>query len=87
MKGWIGLNVDVNCKSVLNIDIDSGEAFRILVKTLHMNCILNEDHNYYTCKDSNDELHVYRMVNGHDELYDDRGELYEALINVANCIF
>jgi hypothetical protein len=79
--------VDVNCKSVVSIDIESGEAFKLLVKTLYMDFILDDSREYYTRKGRFEELSVFTIVDGHDELYDDRGELYKALMNVAKCIF
>jgi len=81
------MEVNVNCKSVMKIDIDSGEAFRLLVKTLHMDFILDDDYEYYTYSNDNGDCSVYRMVNGHDETVDDRGDLYNALMETAKCIF
>lgn len=80
------MEVDVNCKSVVKIDIDSGEAFRLLVKTLHMNCILDDENEYCTFDDGV-EIGVYKLDHGHNKLVDDRGELYEALMATARCIF
>ena len=80
------MKLDVKCEAVVSIDISYGEAFKTLVKTLDMDFILkDEDLRFYNNDDG--ELCIYKRVDGHDELYDDRGELYKALMQVANCIF
>ena len=73
--------IDARVESVINIDIESDEAFRILCETLHMNCVLNEDIEFFVKKDE------YYRKNGHDELYDYRGDLFIALRNVAVNMF
>ena len=79
--------VDVNARAICQIDIDSYEAFRILCKTLHMEFALDEDIDFFVKKNSYDENCVYHTRDGHDELYDDRGDLFIALRNVAVNIF
>lgn len=79
--------VDVRVESVINIDIESDEAFRILCETLHMNCVLNEDIKFFVKKDEYGDNCVYYRKNGHDELYDYRGDLFVALRNVAVNMF
>ena len=79
--------VDVNVKNVCQIDIDSSEAFRILCKTLHMDFVLDEDTKYFVRKNEYDENCVYVISNGHDEKYDERGDLFVALRNVAVNMF
>lgn len=78
--------VDTRVESVVNIDIECDEAFRILCKTLNMEFVLNEDIDFYVRKDCYGDNCVY-YCNGHDELYDDRGDLFVALRNVAINIF
>ena len=79
--------IDVRAKSVLQIDIDSFEAFRILCKTLDMDFVLDEDTDFFVRKDDYGENCVYVIKNGHDEKYDDRGDLFVALRNVAVNMF
>ena len=75
--------VDVEAKAVCQIDIDSYETFRILCKTLHMEFVLNEDIDFFVRKDCYDNNCVYYTKDGHDEVYDERGDLFIALRNVA----
>lgn len=79
--------VDVNTKAVCSIDIDEKEAFRILCKTLEMDCVLDEDTDYYVVKDNFGYAGVYYTRNGHDALFDDRGDLFLALRNLAVELF
>ncbi len=79
--------VDVAVKSISQIDIESSEAFRILCKTLNMEYVLNEDIDFFVRKDCYDNNCVYYIKDGHDEEYDDRGDLFIALRNVAVNIF
>lgn len=74
--------VDVKTKAICKIDINSYEAFEILCKTLDMEFVLNDDVYFFVKKDDG-ENRVYYRKNGHDELYDDRGDLFIALRNVA----
>lgn len=76
--------IDITTKTTQQIDIEPEEAFRILCKTLKMDCVLDEDTNYKVFKsDCDNKNHVY--VYG--ELFDDRGDLFAALRNVAVQIF
>ena len=77
------MKVAVNTDSVLEINIDSDEAFRILCKTLYMDFVLDEDTDYFVHKNSCGELAVYKTVNGRDKCVDDRGFLFVSLRNVA----
>jgi hypothetical protein len=56
-----------------------------------MNFILDEEHEYYTRKRNDNEYDdnycVFSTVDGHDEVIDDRGELFDALMQVAKCMF
>ena len=80
--------VDVNVKSMCQIDIDSDEAFRILCKTLHMDFVLDEDTDFLVMEDHyTGENAVYISRNGHEEIYDDRGSLFVDLRNLATDIF
>ena len=81
------MKVEVNCKSRMEIDIDCEEAFKLLVKTLHMDFILDEDYEDCFTVSTEDGTHVYCTINGKDKEIDDRGELYRALTSVAKCIF
>ena len=86
--------VDVNVRTKTQIDITPEEAFRILCKTLEMECVLENDGEYSVAIDGDiDWLVVQKKFNdGSYETYDDRGELFVALSNVAvqmfpNCDF
>ena len=83
------MEVDVNCKSVVKIDVNSEEAFKLLAKTLHMDFILDENitDKLYVRDNGDGELSIYDTSKHHDELFDDRGELYNALMATARCIF
>jgi len=80
------MKLDIKCKTVVNIDIDCEEAFRILVKTLHMDYIL-KDEDFRVHNNNDGELCVYKYTNGYEELFDDRGDLYKSLMEVAINIF
>ena len=77
------MKVEINTNSILEVNIDYYEAFRILCKTLYMDFVLDEDTEYFVHKNSGGELAVYKTVNGHDKCVDDRGSLFVALRNVA----
>lgn len=78
--------MEINCKAVCKVDIDSSEAFRILCKSLDMDFVL-EDEDFIVKKDEEDENYVYIVKNGKEELYDERGDLFVALRNVAVNMF
>ena len=79
--------VNARVESVVNIDIECDEAFVMLCKTLNMEFVLNEDIDFFVRKDSYGDNCVYYINSGHDEMYDDRGDLFIALRNVAVNIF
>lgn len=79
--------VDVRVESIANIDIESDEAFIMLCKTLQMEYVLTEDIDFFVRKDSYGDNCVYYIRDGHDEMYDDRGDLFIALRNVAVELF
>lgn len=79
--------VDVNTKAVCKIDIEPSEAFRVLCKTLEMDCVLDEDIDYFVTKNDFGDSYVCRTVDGHDEVIDSRGDLFLALRNLAVEIF
>ena len=81
------MEVNINTKAVCTIDIDSSEAFRILCKTLHMDFVLDEETDFFVRKNDEEENCVYVIRNGHDDLYDERGDLFVALRNVAVNMF
>ena len=74
----------IDIKTTKQIDIDEYEAFRILLKTLHMDFVLYDDVNFRVEKDEDGENRVYVLYN---EIYDDRGDLFVALRNVAVNLF
>lgn len=79
--------IDFTTKNTCQIDIDSAEAFRILCKTLDMEFVLDEDTEFFVRKDSYGDNCVYYTRDCHDEKYDDRGDLFVALRNVAVKMF
>lgn len=79
--------VDAKVESIVNINIEPYEAFRILCKTLNMEFVLNEDVGYFVNRDLDGDNCVYRTSNGNDEYFDYRGDLFVALRNVAVNIF
>lgn len=80
--------IDIKTKAVCQVDIDAGEAFRILCKTLDMDFVLDEDTNFLVMEDPyTKENAVYISRNGHEEIYDDRGNLFVDLRNLATDIF
>lgn len=83
----MNMNINVNTKSIVQIDIDSAEAFRLLCKTLDMEFVLDEDTDYFVVKKEFGEEFVYLTRNGCDELIDERGQLFIALRNVAVSMF
>lgn len=79
--------IDVKTKATCQIEIEPEEAFRILCKTLNMNCVLNEDTDFFVRKNYYGENRVYHIIDGHYEEYDWRGDLFVALRNVAVNMF
>ena len=79
--------VDARVNSVINIDIESNEAFIILCKTLQMDFVLNENIEFFVRQDSFGDNCVYYNKDGNDEKYDDRGDLFIELRNVAVELF
>lgn len=76
--------IDITTKTTQQIDIEPEEAFRVLCKTLNMDYILDEDIDYQVLiSNIDDEKHVYVD----HVMYDDRGDLFVALRNVAVQIF
>jgi hypothetical protein len=65
------------------ITISTEEAFRLLCKSLMMDFVLDEDTEFFIRKNSNGNKHVYCIHNGEERKYDDRGDLFIALRNVA----
>lgn len=76
--------IDVETKAIQKIEIEPAEAFRILCKTLYMDCVFDED-SKYEVRRSEDDDEVYVYLNG--KRYDDRGDLFVALRKVATLIF
>ena len=79
--------IDIKTTTTQQVNIEPEEAFRVLCKTLNMEFVLNEDIDFFVRKDYYNENHVYYIKDGHDEEYDDRGDLFVALRNVAVNIF
>ena len=77
----------IDVKTTKQIDIDEYEAFRILCKTLNMEFVLDENIDFFVRKDDYGDNCVYYIKDGHDEIYDWRGDLFVALRNVAVNLF
>lgn len=78
----IPVNVD------LKIKLEPEEAFEMLCDSLGMPSVLLEDFEPILHKDEWGELGVYKKdSDGKEEKFDDRGELFVALRNVAVRIF
>lgn len=73
----------VNVKSISQMNIEPEEAFRILCATLRMDVVLLEDADVYVRKDEYGDNCVYSRFGK----YDDRGDLFVALRNVAVNMF
>lgn len=69
----------VNVNSVSQINIQPEDVFRILCQALQMDIILLEDADVYVKKDEFGDNCVYSAYGK----YDDRGDLFIALRNVA----
>ena len=79
--------VDVKVNSVVPVDIDSEEAFRVLCKSLQMGFVLDENTNFVVRKNRFGDNCVYCTTNNQERLYDSRGDLFVALRNVAVQLF
>jgi hypothetical protein len=65
------------------ITISTEEAFRLLCKSLMMDFVLDEDIEFFVRKNSDGNNYVYITHNGEERKYDDRGDLFVTLRNVA----
>lgn len=67
--------------------IGSTNFFYMLCDSLDMSFVCDEDTDYFIKKNEYGENAVYYINDGHDELMDDRGDLFVALRNVAVNMF
>lgn len=78
-----------NAQFPVSIPITTAELFSYLCMSLNISCLSDLDldfDEYYEIKSyDDDEFHVYSKSTG--ELYDDRGDLYLALLELKNIIF
>lgn len=81
------MKVDIRAQTVCTIDIDSAEAFRLLCKTLDMEFVYDSDRDFFVRENYLGRNCVYFNRDGHDAIYDERGDLFVALRNVAVNIF
>ena len=77
------MKVKVIAKTKIDLDIDEMEAFRILCKTLDMECVLDEDTEFIVKNDEEGELSLFVKEDDSEVFFDERGELFMALRNVA----
>jgi hypothetical protein len=75
--------LNIEAKTDVKIDVSSCQALRILCQTLDMEFVLNEDVDYFVRENCYGDNCVYYTKDGHDEVYDDRGDLFIALRNVV----
>lgn len=80
----------MNCKvkgiAQIDVEIDQYEAFRLLLKTLDMEYVFN-DTQFFVRRDEDDINGVYVMENKEYVKFDDDGDLFVALRNLAVNIF
>lgn len=81
------INWEDSMRVNVEFDIKPSEAFRILCETLHMKCVLENEGQFYIAKSKDGDNQVHCKCNGQDEIYDDRGDLFIALSNVAVQMF
>ena len=79
--------IDVEKKTIRQIDVDEYEAFKILCSKLDMDCVLDEDTDFIVTKDGFDSNTVCDLHDGVYNIYDDRGDLFIALRSVAIELF
>lgn len=79
------MTISTKVKASIDIDIDTTEAFELLLKTLHMEWIMNDINSISIQKDSDDVNKIFRVYDG--RLIDERGDLFIALRNVAVNLF
>ena len=79
--------IETKVKTVINIDIEPDEAFRILCETLKMSSVLSEDDEFFVKQDERGKNSVYCTCKGYDKKWDDRGDLFIALRNVKKNMF
>lgn len=69
------------------ITITTEEAFRLLLKSLTMEFVLDESKDFFIRRNNDGENAVYYRHNGEDRQYDYRGDLFVDLRNVAVQLF
>lgn len=79
--------VDVKVDSIIPIEINGEEAFRVLCKALGMECVLDEKTRFVVRRNMRGENGVYYMVGNQERIYDSKGDLFVALRNVAVQLF
>lgn len=81
------MKVKTTVKQEVEIDITPEEAFNILCKSLKMEFVMNEMTNFTVAKNDFGENVVW-IGSAHDgSWFDDRGDLFVALRNVAVRLF
>lgn len=74
-------------KSEVEPDVESEMAFFKLLEALSMEFVCDVNTDFRVHDNWCGELAVYKVSNGKEELFDDRGDLFVALRNVAACMF
>lgn len=81
------MKVKVKASSDFEVDIDYNQAFHALCQTLGMAWVLEERKHFVVEEDDDGEKMVYVIENNEKRIYDDRGELFLAIRNLAEAIF
>ena len=80
------MKVNVPVNAIVEAVIDERTALDILLQVTQMKDLVWDD-DLYVKEDEHGDKVVYRIVDGHDETVDDRGDLLIALRNVVCALF
>ena len=81
------MKVKVKASGDFEVDIDHNQAFYALCQTLYMDWAIEEKKHFVVEEDDFGEKVVYVVENVEKRIYDDRGELFLAIRNLAEAIF
>lgn len=81
------MKTEIRTNGMIQINIDCCEAFTLLCKVLDMKFVLDEEKEFFVKKDAHNENSVWIRQEGKEELYDERGDLFISLRNVAVNLF
>jgi hypothetical protein len=81
------MKVKVKANGEFEVDIDYNQAFYALCQTLGMDWAIEERKHFVVEENDFGEKVVCVVVDGEKHIYDDRGELFLAIRNLAEAIF